>query len=91
MYAALIKVKIDSQFAPQAAAIFTEKIVPSVKNLSGFVAGYWIDPVDEEGLGFLLFENADNAKSVTLPSFDWSAPGVIIKQVDIRRVAFSIP
>ncbi|HEY0667743.1 MAG TPA: hypothetical protein VGD22_06175 [Sphingobacteriaceae bacterium] len=91
MYAALIKLTIDPQFAPQAAITFTEKILPRVKNASGFVAGYWVDPVEEEGFGFLLFESVEDAKSAAPPAFDWTAPGVTIKKFDIRRVAVSIP
>lgn len=91
MHAVLIKLTIDPALAPQAAAAFTEKILPRVKKLPGLVAGYWVDPVDAEGFGFLLFENADQARSAIPPAIDWSAPGVVIKQVDIRRVAVSIP
>ncbi len=91
MYAVLIKLKINPQLAPQAAVTFTESILPRLKKTLGFVAGYWVDPVDEEGFGFLLFKSHDQAKSVVPPAFDWSAPGVSVKQVDIRRVAVSIP
>lgn len=92
MYAALIKLTIDPQFAQEAAAKFTEDILPRVRNSSAFISGYWVDPVDGEGFGFLLFENADQAQSATPPSTDWNAPGgVTIKQVDIRRVAVSVP
>ena len=91
MHAVLIRLTIEPQLAPQAAAAFTEKILPAVKNAPGLVAGYWVDPVDAEGFGFLLFENADQAKLAAPPAMDWSAPGVVIKQVDIRRVAVAIP
>lgn len=91
MHAILIKLAIDPQFGQQAAAAFTGRILPSVKSSPGFIAGYWVDPVDEEGFGFLLFENGDQAKAAAPPAIDWSAPGVVIKQVDIRRVAVSIP
>lgn len=91
MHAALIKLYIEPQLAPQAAATFTEDILPLVKNASGFISGYWVDPVDGEGFGFVLFENANQARLATPPSAIWDAPGVVIKQVDIRRVAVSIP
>ncbi len=91
MYAALINLYIDSEYAPQAAATFTKDILPQVKNTTGFIAGYWVDPIDGEGFGFILFENANQARAATPPSANWDAPGVVIKKVAIRRVAVSIP
>jgi hypothetical protein len=49
MYAAIIKLTIDPAFAQKAAATFTEDILPHVRNAVGFIAGYWVDPVDGEG------------------------------------------
>jgi hypothetical protein len=47
---------IDPALAPAAAAAFTSEILPRVRAAPGFVAGYWVDPVDRQGFGFLLFE-----------------------------------
>ena len=91
MYAALIRLTIDPTQAPAAAAAFTETILPRVKAADGFVGGYWVDPVDGEGFGFVLFDTADQARQVTSPATNWSAPGVTILGVDIRRVAVAIP
>ena len=57
----------------------------------GFAGGYWVDPVDGEGFGFVLFDTADQARQATPPASGWSAPGVTIRAVDVRRVAVAIP
>ncbi|HEU4692571.1 MAG TPA: hypothetical protein VFS23_29620 [Vicinamibacterales bacterium] len=62
-----------------------------MKAADGFVSGYWVDPVDGEGFGFVLFDTADQARQATPPASTWAAPGVIIRDVDVRRVAVAIP
>ncbi len=91
MYAALIDLTIDSSQASAAAAAFTQTILPRVTAAEGFVRGYWVDPVDGEGFGFVLFNTADQARRATPPASSWSAPGVTIRGVDVRRVAVAIP
>jgi hypothetical protein len=62
-----------------------------VQAAAGFVAGYWVDPVDSQGFGFLLFETEEQALTATPPTTKWSAPGVTILRTDVRRVAVAIP
>jgi len=57
----------------------------------GLRPGYWLDPVDGEGFGFLLFKTEEQARRTTPPMADWSAPGVTILGVDAARVAVAIP
>lgn len=93
MYAAIVKLRIDPAKAPAAAAAFTNDILPRVTSVEGFMRGYWLDldPVDAEGLGFVLFDTAEHANRVTPPRFDWSAPGVTIIGVNVQRVAVAVP
>ena len=93
MYAAVVQLTIDTERAPAAAATFSNDILPRVKAAAGFVGGYWLDPVpvNGEGLGLVLFETADQAERMKPPTFSWSAPGVTILSVDVRRVAVAIP
>jgi hypothetical protein len=91
MYAAVIKLTIDPERAPAAAAAFSSDILPRVKAASGFVGGYWLDPVDGQGFGLVLFETAEQAEQVKPATFSWSAPGVTILDVDVRRVAVAVP
>jgi hypothetical protein len=91
MHAALVHLSIDPAQAPAAAAAFTKDILPKVKGAAGLVAGYWVDPADGQGFGFLVFENEEQAVRATPPATMWSAPGVTIERVDVRRVAVAIP
>jgi hypothetical protein len=91
MHAALIHLTIDPAQAPAAAAAFSSEILPKVKNAPGFVAGYWVDPEDGEGFGFVLFESEMQALAATPPATKWKAPGVTIVKTDVRRVAVAIP
>ena len=91
MHAALMHLTIDPALAPAAASAFAGEILPRVQAAPGFVAGYWVDPVDRQGFGFLVFETEEQAVSATPPATSWRAPGVAIVRVDVRRVAVAIP
>lgn len=91
MHAALMHLTIDPRLAPAAASAFTGEILPRVRGAPGFIAGYGVDPVDRQGFGFVLFETEEQALMATPPATTWSAPGVTILKVDVRRVAVAIP
>jgi len=91
MYAAVVKLTIDEAQAAAAAAAFTNEILPRVTGADGFRGGYWLDPIDGDGLGFVLFETEAQASLATPPHDNWSAPGVTILTVDVRRVAVAVP
>jgi len=53
MHAVVVKLTIDTERAPAAAAAFSNDILPRVKAAAGFVGWYWLDPVDGEGVGLV--------------------------------------
>ena len=91
MYAACVSLTIDPDQAPAAAAAFTTDILPKVQSASGLKFGYWVDPVDGQGFGFLVFKTEEQAVAATPPNADWLAPGVNILRTEVRRVAVSLP
>jgi hypothetical protein len=91
MHAALVHLTIETALASAAASAFTNEILPRVRAAPGLVAGYWVDPEDRQGFGFLVFETEEQAIAATPPATTWSAPGVTIVRVDVRRVAVAIP
>ena len=91
MYATLMRITIEPALAPAAAAAFTNDILPRVRSTPGFVAGYWVEPVDGRGFGFVLFEQEEQARAITPPIMPWTAPGVTVVDVAVHRVAVAIP
>jgi hypothetical protein len=89
VYAALVSLTIDPDQAPAAANALTDEILPPIRAADGFVAGYWLEPVDGHGFAFVVFETEEQARRSSPPADSWEAPGVGIDDVDIRRVALS--
>jgi hypothetical protein len=89
MHAALVTLTIDPDQAPAAASALTHDILPRITSAPGFVAGYWLEPVDGRGFSFVVFETEEQARRSAPPANDWAAPGVGIDEVDFRRVAAS--
>lgn len=90
MYATLTYLTIDEDQAPAAARVFTDRILPELGALPGFIAGYWVDPERGKGFGFMLFESEEQARRAEPDHFDWSAPGVEITGTHVRRIAAAI-
>ena len=89
MHAALMTLTIDPDQARAAADALMNDLLPRVRSASGFVAGYWLEPVDGQGFSFIVFETEEQARQSTPPASKWVAPGVSIYDVDFRRVAVS--
>jgi len=86
MYAALVTLMIARDQAPAAGALVND-ILPRVRSAPGFVAGYWLEPADDQGLSFVLFETEQQAREAVPPATSWDAPGVTITGAEVRRVA----
>jgi hypothetical protein len=89
MYAALVTLTIDPEQAPAAAESLVNDILPTVRSAPGFVAGYWLEPADGHGFSIVLFETEEQARRTAPPASSWTAPGVTIRDVELRRVAAS--
>lgn len=89
MYAALVTLTVDPDQAPAAAEALTHDILPTIRSSPGFVAGYWLEPLDGRGFSFVVFETEEQARQSAPPVSNWAAPGVSITGVDFRRVAAS--
>jgi hypothetical protein len=89
VYAALVTLTVDPDQAPAAAEALTHDILPTIRSSPGFVAGYWLEPLDGRGFSFVVFETEEQARQSAPPVSNWAAPGVSITGVDFRRVAAS--
>ena len=84
MHAALVTVTIDPAQAARVA--LEEQVVPMVRSAPGFVAGYWVDPVDGKGLSFVVFESEAQARQTAPPAGASPAPGVTVDSTQILEV-----
>jgi hypothetical protein len=89
MHAALVNLTIDPDQGPAAASALTNDILPRVRSAPGFVAGYWLEPVDGQGFSFVVFETEEHERRSAPHASSWAAPGVSINHVELRRVAAS--
>jgi hypothetical protein len=87
MYAALVKLTVDPQQAPAAAEALVSDILPRVRSAPGFVAGYWLEPAEGRGFSIVLFDGEKQAREAAPPVNSWGAPGIVITDVEFRRVA----
>ena len=84
MHAVIVRVTIKDVEA--SLSVLREKTVPGVKQVPGFVAGYWTRK-DNSGLSMIIFESEDaaNAASEQVPSF--IPDSVTLEDVEVREVA----
>lgn len=87
MYAVVATVRVeDSEVA--RAALSTER-VPLVARAPGFVAAYWLEPIDGIGMSVIVFDSRQNVEAAVqypLPPL----PGVSPIDVSVREVYASI-
>lgn len=85
MHAVVVTVKVGN--VEEARPELLEQVVPAVSQAPGFVAGYWLEPVDGHGLSVVVFESEEAAKvaaeRVQPPS------SVTIETVEVREVVAS--
>jgi hypothetical protein len=82
-----VTLTIDPQHAPAAAGTLVNDILPMVRAAPGFLAGYWLEPVDGQGFSIVLCESEEQVRQTVPPISNWDAPGVTIRDVEFRRVA----
>ncbi len=89
MHAVLMTVTIDPAGLDQAQKALHEEINPMVSAAPGFIAGYWLDPTDGEGLSLVVFETEEQARQTAPPPGASPTPGVTIANVQFRPVVAS--
>jgi hypothetical protein len=79
MHAVLVNVKLSDDPDP---TILRERVVPRVKELPGFVAGYWTRG-DGVGRSIVVFDSEENAQAASdqVPSMVPSGTAIEINEV----------
>ena len=86
MHAALVAVKIDPDQADASQAALESQVVPMVKAAPGFIAGYWMEPVDDNAYSIVLFDTEEHARAAAPPEGASPAPGVTVVRGEFREV-----
>ena len=83
MHAVIVKVTINDVDA--SLSVLQEKTVPGVKQVAGFVAGYWTRKGDS-GMSMIVFDSEDaaTAASERVPAF--IPDSVTLEGVEVREV-----
>ena len=86
MHAALVAVKIDPDQADASQAALESQVVPMVKAAPGFIAGYWMAPVNDTGYSIVVFDTEEHARATAPPEGASPAPGVTVVRSDFQEV-----
>jgi hypothetical protein len=89
MHAVLMTVTIDPAEIDRAQKALREEVIPMVSAAPGFVAGYWLEPTDSQGVSLVVFETEEQARQTAPPAGASPTPGVTIASVEFRPVTAS--
>jgi hypothetical protein len=84
MHAVVVNVTVNDFEA--GLANLRGEVVPRVSQAPGFVAGYWLRPVDDKGLGVIVFESEEAARGVADKIEPPPSGEVTLDSVDVREV-----
>jgi len=89
LFAAVVSVTIDPAQTDSSRAFLREQVVPMVKASPGFVAGYWLEPVDGASTAMVVFDTDANARAAAPPVGPAPTTGVVVTSVHFAEVAAS--
>jgi hypothetical protein len=76
----------------KARKLLHDEVLPTVREIPGFVTGHWLAPVDGTGMSIVVFDTEAGARTLA----DQMTPGrqlndyVTVETVEVREVAGSI-
>ncbi len=87
MHAALATVSISDY--EKARHVLHDDVLPTMTDVPGFIAGYWLAPIDGKGVEVLIFETEDEARSMAaqMPPGRRVNEFVTVESVEVREVA----
>jgi len=88
MHANVVFVNVDASQADPARKGLHEQVIPRVTQTAGFVAGYWLEPVDGKGISMTLWESEQAAREAAGHIQPASSPttGVKLDRIETREV-----
>ena len=89
MYANFIEVAVDSSVDPERNGLH-EGIIPRVRQLPGFVTGYWLEPIVGKGMSVVFYDDEASARgavdTMSLKVGESPTPGITIERIETREV-----
>ena len=88
MHANVVFVNIDASQADPARRGLHEHVIPRISHTAGFVAGYWLEPVDGKGISVTLWESEQAAREAAgfIQPDSSSTTGVKLDRIETREV-----
>lgn len=88
MHARVAYTRIDPDQVETARKMLETEVLPRVRQAPGVVGGYWLEPVDGQGLAIVLCDSKEAAEA-PVPNAqpgESPVPGVTVERVEIREV-----
>ena len=89
MYANFVEVTVDLSADPELKGLH-EGIIPRVRQLPGFVAGYWLEPIVGKGMSVVVYRDEASARgaidTMSLKVGESPTPGITIERLETREV-----
>ena len=88
VHANVVFVNVDASQADPARRGLQEHVIPRISQTAGFVAGYWLEPVDGKGIAVTLWESEQTAREAAGLIQPDSSPttGVKLDRIETREV-----
>ena len=87
MHAVVVAVNVKPGHEREGAEYVQQQVIPGVRQIPGVVAGYWLEPVNDQGLTIFLFDNQPAARGFAdgLPNIPM-ADFATLANVEVRGV-----
>jgi hypothetical protein len=88
VHANVVFVNVDATQADPARRGLHDQVIPRVSQTPGFVAGYWLEPLDGKGISVTLWESEQAAREAAGLIHAASSPttGVKVDRIETREV-----
>ena len=88
VHANVVFVNVDAAEADPARRGLHNQVIPRVSQTPGFVAGYWLEPLDGKGISVTLWESEQAAREAAGLIHPASSPttGVKVDRIETREV-----
>jgi hypothetical protein len=91
VHALVGKVNVQSGHEDESVESFKADVLPRVKQAPGLVGGYWLAPQDGQGLGVVLFESEEAARTAMEMARKNPTPEYVTwDSIDVREVIAQI-